>query len=531
MSINYQLIIDYINKEYDRDLKRSPMYEQISKWRQWLEGDVKGFHTYKMKTDLTDGKKKRTMHRHKTNMLLKGSEDWASILLNEKTEVVIDDEPSQRFVMGDDVISGVFGDNDFWRCANELVATSRWSGTGAFEIYVKDMDISDSSNDLVSGSKIGINFLAADQIIPISWDNTIARECAFVSERVLNGRDAYLVSVHTLDENGNYDIEYLWLDEYGVKIDRENYGEIIHTHSPVPWFSIIRKSGLNVFDTDSPFGVSIISGAEDVLRGLDCAFDNFITDFKLGRKMVFMSKSMFDADEDGKLVAPQEDDEQLFINAGDTVLDNQKMYHEYNPALRVEDNAGGLQKMLDLFSFRIGLGTHRYQLEGTSSRVNIKTATEYTGERQDMVQNATKEMICVEKALKEVVRAILWIGKYVLRENVNPDALIVVNSDDSYIIDTETEKAQWKEDVKMGLRTRVEYRMHFYGESEEEAKKNIEPTFGELLEGKAQGVVSDLELRRYLYPAETPEQAEQAVAEIKNQILTLAQIYERMNTL
>ena len=523
--MNHQIIIDYINKTYGRDLRPSPMYNMIEIWRGWLEGTVKGFHTYWMKTDITDKNKgKRKMRRHRTNMLLKGSEDWASILMNEKTNIFIDDEASQKFVMGDDIISGVFGDNDFWRCANELVATSRWSGTGAFEVYVKDMDISDSSNKLVSGSGIGINYLAADQIIPISWDNTICRECAFASERKMHGKDCYIVSTHILNDDGNYDIEYFWLDEHGARIEKEGYGQVIHTGSPIPWFSIVRKSGVNIFDYDSPFGVSIISGSEDVLRGLDCAFDNFITDFKLGRKMVFMGSSMFSTDDDGDPLAPQDDDVQLFINAGDTIASNEHIYHEYNPQLRVVENAKGLQKMLDLFSFRIGLGTHRYTLEGIDHS-GIKTATEWVGERQDMVQNAYKEMICIEKALKEIVRAILWIGKNVMKEDVNPDALITIDADDSYIIDADTERKQWKEDVADGLRSKVEYRMHFYGETEEEAKKNCEPTFGELLEGFANGVVKATELRRYLYKAETEEQAKQAIEEIKAETPSLSDIY------
>lgn len=522
--MKHQVVIDYINNTFGRDIKRSPMYDQISIWRDWLEGNVKGFHTYEMKTDLTDDNQTHKVRRHKTNMLLKGSEDWASILMNEKTEIIIDDERAKNFVMGEDLTGGVFGDNDFWRCANELVATSRWSGTGAFEIYVKSMDISDSSNELISGSSIGINYLAADQIIPISWENTIAKECAFVSERKLKGKNVYLVSVHLLNDAGTYDIQYFWLDEFGVMIHRDGYGQTIHTGSTIPWFSIIRKSGVNVFDYDSPFGVSIISGAEDVLRGLDCAFDNFIVDFKLGRKMVLMNKSMFNVDKDGKMVAPQDDDQQLFINAGDKMLDG-GLYQEYNPSLRVDENAKGLQKMLDLFSFRIGLGTHRYTLDGSSGTANIKTATEYVGERQDMVQNAYKEMICIEKALKELVHAILWVGRYVLHFDLNEEALITINADDSYIIDSETERQQWIKDYELGIRSPIEYRMHFYGESEEEAKRNYRPTFGMLLEGKAQGVVSDYDLRQYLYPWETLEQSMTAVNTIRAEMLTLAQIY------
>ena len=107
--MNYQVVIDYINRKYGKDVKKSVMYDRIAEWRHWLEGNVKGFHEFHKKMDLNDDTKSVKLHRHKTNMLLKGSEDWASILLNEKTRIVIEDEKSQEFVMGKDEISGVFG--------------------------------------------------------------------------------------------------------------------------------------------------------------------------------------------------------------------------------------------------------------------------------------------------------------------------------------------------------------------------------------------------------------------------------------
>ena len=174
--MNYQNIIDYINKKYNKDVKKSVMYDKVAEWRHWLEGNVKGFHEYEKKMDLNDNSSYQKEKRHKTNMLLKGSEDWASILLNEKTRIVIDDDASNEFVMGKDEISGVFGENDFWRNANELVTTSRWSGTGAFEVYVRKMKITEKSENLVDGASIGINYLSAEQIIPISYDNSIMRE-------------------------------------------------------------------------------------------------------------------------------------------------------------------------------------------------------------------------------------------------------------------------------------------------------------------------------------------------------------------
>ena len=83
--MNQQQVIEIISKEFGITAKVSPMYAKIEEWRAWLEGNVKGFHEYEQLVDLSE-KKYTKLHRHKTNMLLRGSEDWASILLNEKTQ-------------------------------------------------------------------------------------------------------------------------------------------------------------------------------------------------------------------------------------------------------------------------------------------------------------------------------------------------------------------------------------------------------------------------------------------------------------
>ena len=55
----------------------------------------------------------------------------------------------------------------------------------------------------------------------------------------------------------------------------------------------------------------------------------------------------------------------------------------------MEQNYKAVQDMLDLFSFKCGLGCHRYNFE----LGKVTTATEYNGSRQDLVQSANKNQI------------------------------------------------------------------------------------------------------------------------------------------
>ena len=46
--------------------------------------------------------------------------------------------------------------------------------------------------------------------------------------------------------------------------------------------------------------------------------------------------------------------------------------------------------------------------------------------------------------------------------------------DDSIILDRLSEMAQWQQEVSMGLRSKTEYRRHFFGEDEETATRAVQ---------------------------------------------------------
>lgn len=304
------------------------------------------------------------------------------------------------------------------------------------------------------------------------------KEVAFVSEK---GGKAYDVSMHLL-EGGAYTICYFTIGEDG-KLDGPPV--VVRTGSPVPWFSVIRKAGYNRYDPSGPFGVGILDGNEDVLKGLDTAFDNFITDFLLGRKMVFMNSTLFAQDDEGRFIAPQMMGHSLFINVGDRLKSEKAMLEEYNPQLRVEENANAVQRMLDIFSFKIGLGKGFYKLDEDGM---VKTATEYMGSKQGLMRNVSREMIGIQAALKQLIEALLWIGEFVLQvPGVRFEDDVRVLADDSYIMDEYTERKLWQDEVALGLRAKAEYRKRFMGESEEDAKAALEairaesPALGDFL--------------------------------------------------
>ncbi|MEG0785202.1 MAG: hypothetical protein RR389_07240, partial [Christensenella sp.] len=163
-----------------------------------------------------------------------------------------------------------------------------------------------------------------------------------------------------------------------------------------------------------------------------------------------------------------------FVSIGDEFSDDKQPVHEFNPDLRVTDNKDGVQAQLDYLSFKCGMGTRHYKFGNEGG--GIVTATQYTGEKQELKQNAAKHGIIVEKSLKDIVRAVLWTGKHILGQAVNPDSLITVKFSDGYIVSDEEKKSEDRQDILNGVMQKWEYRVKWYGETEADAKAAIQVT-------------------------------------------------------
>ena len=230
-------------------------------------------------------------------------------------------------------------------------------------------------------------------------------------------------------------------------------------------FSVWKPNEVNYVDLDSPMGVSIFSGALDNLEGLDYAYDNLCQDFFLGGKKVFISGDM--VDEDATPATYSQDS--VFYILNDSMEEGKKAYYEFNPTIRVTENTEGIQAHLDYLSLMVGFGTKHYQFNSGT----ITTATQYSGDKQDLVQNATKHSMMIERALTDVVKALLWIGEELMGAPVKQDVKVTFIPDQSYIIDEEAERLQDRADVTLGVMCKWEYRVKWYGEEEAVAKARI----------------------------------------------------------
>ena len=478
--INIIAFLNYLNKTRGYHLD-ADYYGYIETWRQWWQGNVPGVHD--LAAQYPDGSR-RARRRASLRMPKRVCEDWANLLLNDRTTFQIADGATARYLLGDDEqqVGGLLRELDFWHNANRLVEQAFWSGTGAFVLSVTGV-LTDAAGQvqLTPGARLTLDYDPASCILPIRVERGVVTEAAFVSECVMDGKPCLYLQTHTGDSTKRT-ITNEWFGvtdtasgtpDFNKKAAPAGMVERITVEGSPPWFSLFSPAAVKNIEGGAGLGMSVFSEALDTAQGIDLAFDNYREDIRLGHKKIFYSASICRKYVDDKgeehVIPPDDDVVSQFVDlpGKEGSLDTPAEWHEYNPDLRVEANHRAVQDMLNLFSFKCGLGCHRYNFE----QGGINTAAEYNGSRQDLVASANKNQIPIEAALIAIVRSILWAAKTLLGADVDPETAISVNWDDSYITDAETRLAQMRDDALSGILPRYRYLAARYGIPEDEARK------------------------------------------------------------
>lgn len=448
-------------------------YGKIAEWKSWYQGNVKGFHSYKVR----NGESVVSCKRYSLNMAKKLCEDWANLLMNEKVQITLEGQKEQEFV------NRILMENNFTVKANEMQEMAFAFGTVAYVPRVIGQEINEGG-EIIPGNASGImlDYVIAENIYPLSWANSHINECAFSSTVFVAGKNYLYLQIHRKDENGDYVIENrIYRNDNDMLADEqltnvkgfENVQPVVHTGSNKRQFVIDRPNIANNFNFLLPTGISVYANAIDVLQGVDIAYDSYVNEFKLGKKRIIVKPSAakyidgepaFDPDDVAFYVLPEDVSDGAVI----TPIDMQ---------LRTTEHNTGIQDQLNILSSKCGFGETYYRFDGGS----VATATQVISEHSTMFSTIRKHEIVLRQALVELCRVILRLGNTAMNAGLNENVAITVNFDDSIITDTESERAQDRQDVSMGAMSLVEYRMKWYGEDEATARKML-PKLQELVD-------------------------------------------------
>lgn len=479
------IILKYLSKKGYKTVS-TDYYTFIEMWENWWKNNV-DFHKYHDST----GKERKMFS---LGMAKRLSEDWASVLFTERDEIVTQANTSQQTQANNDYLNNQLKILKVYKDLPTAIEKAMAMGTAGATMRVKNAKV--DKNGKVSATnrtKLDIIYLDATQIVPLKVEHGKIIDVAFVSESIEDGKKIYYVELHQLqyDEELKKDIYVIsnnYINEQGKEVAKKDIVKQYTFKSDVPLFSILKPAVANPLDTEyhnaNGLGFSIYGTAIDQLMVCDITYNNFAMDFYLGGKKVFYNKKITRTktrqikDTDGNIkeeeyeVYPDDVMKQQWTVYGDNQISNIKenpVVTEYNPDLRVTEDKEGIQFALNMLSFKAGLGTKYYEFNGTS----VVTATQYVGDRQDLVSNANKHRKRVDEFVSGIGKAILLLGRILFKENVTEDCLVTITDKDGFMVDTETAKNEFRKDIAQGIRKPWEYRVKFLGEDEETAKARI----------------------------------------------------------
>lgn len=468
--MNEQTLLGLIQRVTGRgDLIMYQFDNRTDEWLSWYSGKVKKFHRY----NIWNGLKHNSVERLSLGMAKRVCEDWANLLINEKTLVTLPDEKSNE------ALKKVFKSCRFWFKANESIEKTFALGNGAWVVCVDRLSIVDGVQQ--KDGEINVQFCNARKIRPLRVVDGVVTDCAFVSEStntVDKTRKIYDVQVHVKNPKGEYDIYEFQAEgtsERFMSLRANADGTVkankFATGSSLPWFTLIRPNIGNNVNIDSPFGCSIFANAIDALKHIDIVYDSANNEFVLGRKRLFVKTSQLNinmASGEPVEVFDSSDISVYSLPEGDE--DINKMIADSTQQLRVAEHQAELQTALNVLSTACGLGVQHFRYD----KGGVATATQIISENDDLWRNIRKHENLLRCAIVDVVKAVAYANNtFTSNDKITADDVKVL-FDDSIIEDKGTERANDRQDVAMGTMGKAEYRAKWYGEDDATAKSKID---------------------------------------------------------
>ena len=144
-------------------------------------------------------------------------------------------------------------------------------------------------------TKIQTIDVKANQIIPLTIEDGEIIDCAIVSKqkRVINDKikDVYYLELHELREKGYQITNKFFIKEDGTEIRVNGVIDTYNTLSNVPLFSLGKIGRVNPISDNNGLGISLFGDSIDQLTILDLVYNNFGMDFKLGQKLMLITKN------------------------------------------------------------------------------------------------------------------------------------------------------------------------------------------------------------------------------------------------
>ena len=300
-----------------------------------------------------------------------------------------------------DFVNAILADSEFQTQYRKQLEKVSADGTAACYVRLDDATIMKSGR--VLGGRIRLNYVEAESYIPLTVENDVVTEAAFSGTGLEKGKKQTTLVIFTKDRAENYTAETAVFDEYGAKIEDKS---IVLRLGDMKPFAVLQNAEVNNLDDMVGYGLPKLHNAIPALEVVELAFNVLYGDLDKADKLILINEMLCQFDGSGKPITPNEQAKKLFVLLGERLPTQKELIQEYNPEIRTEQITKALELALSLLSLMFGYGTKKYSFEGGQ----IKTATEYFGERQDSMQELNRQRQAAKRYIRDIVKAVLWFA-------------------------------------------------------------------------------------------------------------------------
>ena len=317
---------------------------------------------------------------------------------------------------------------------------------------------------------IEVQFVQADCFFPLSFDSSgRIIQCVF-TEQFRKGQKIYTrLEIHTLQGSRVHitNRAFVATNDYSLgsevtvsSIDRwsELVPELSLEGADRLLFGYFKVPLANADDSDSPLGVSVYR------------YSNICWEYEGTQLAVHIASSLLKYNQARDKFEYPGGHERLYRDVEyNTGAADKPFIDTFSPEIRDTALFNGFNNQLKLVEFNCNLA---YGTLSDPQSVD-KTATEIKTSRQRSYVMVSDTQMALQDALEDLVYAMgFWAALYGLIP-AGSDYEVSSDWDDSVIMDAETERQTDRADVAMGVMSLAEYRSKWYGETLEEAARNL----------------------------------------------------------
>ncbi len=362
-------------------------------------------------------------------------------------------------------------------------------------------------------AEIEFEFIQADRFFPLSFDaNGKVVEAAFIQIKVDKARERVYIRLeyHKLEKR-KVTVQNLAFESTDMSLansnnikSASNLGKQISLKKVPEWaniqpttiiedvdrllFAYFKMPEANTVDPYSPLGVSGYSRVVQLIKDADMQYSRLLWEFEGGELAIDVDRDAltFMESPDGKTYSVLPEKQNRLFRKVD--LNNEETYNVFAPALRDASLVNGLNTILTRIEDACGLS------RGTLSEVTTQEAKTAT-ELKILKQRSYATNADIQTALQDALEDMIYVmDVYCTLYEITPPGEYNTSFewDDSIIIDNESELSKRITLMQNGLASKLETRMWYFGETENQAKLALQ----QIEEESTQAMMQNIEAER-----------------------------------